>query len=343
MTKTSLIGVSTLVLVVATAPLARAQLSISAKKISIKGSTDMAKRQIQVQSADGNVLLSAADDPGTSGAALHIYSATDNFCAVLPAGANWKNTGKVWKFADKATKNGAQVGDGKLKVKIKSGVTFDLTDNPSQGAVNVQVQFGTGTRFCMRCSTPTKDDSKKYLAKGCTAASCDPEPSVCTPPTTTTTSTTSTTTTTCVPPVSRTTVKGSLTAGPGRFNYNATLGLPGANAACSASFPGTQPCTLTQLQGAPASDLTCLQDSSGKVVTSFWAIDPNADPLTAQCFDDANFNPVTQPGHNWEYGTAHTPSRGEMVTVDPVTGALGSVQTMVQCNISGLNWVACCQ
>ena len=31
---------------------------------------------------------------------------------------------------------------------------------------------------------------------------------------------------------------------------------------------------------------------------------------------------MTQPGHNWEYGTAHTASRGEMVTVDPATGVL---------------------
>ena len=51
---------------------------------------------------------------------------------------------------------------------------------------------------------------------------------------TTTTSTSSTTTTTC-PAATPPTVKGSLTATPGRFNYNSTVGLPAANA------PATRP------------------------------------------------------------------------------------------------------
>ncbi len=150
------------------------------------------------------------------------------------------------------------------------------------------------------------------------------------------------TTTTTAPPV-RTKVKGSLTATAGRFNYNATLGLAGADAACNTSFPGTHACTLTEVQGAPATDLIGLKDTSNMVVTSLWAIDPMADPVTAQCFDDVNFNPMTQPGHNWEYGTAHTASRGQKVPLNNATGALGSLQTGVQCNISGSNWVGCCQ
>ena len=80
-------------------------------------------------------------------------------------------------------------------------------------------------------------------------------------------------------------------------------------------------------------------------MTSFWAIDPAADPDTAQCFDDVNFNPNTQPGHNWEYATAHTPSRGQTVALDTNTGMLGPLVTGQQCNfgVGSSNWVGCCQ
>ncbi len=154
--------------------------------------------------------------------------------------------------------------------------------------------------------------------------------------TTTTTTSTTPTSTTCPPPAAPTVVKGSLTATVGRFNYNATLGLPGANAACNTNFPGTHACTLTELQSAPASDLTCLQDTASMAVTSFWAIDPMAAGLS-QCIDDVGSN------LNWEYGTAHTASRGQRVTLNNATGALGSLETGLQCNISGSNWVGCCQ
>src|SRR5512143_2234583 len=102
---------------------------ISTKKMSIKDNTNPARRQVQVQSKDPAVMFSAADDPGTNGAAVHVYSATDDFCVTLAGGAAWKNKGTSWKYADKLTKNGAQVKDGKLSVKIKSGVTFTLADN----------------------------------------------------------------------------------------------------------------------------------------------------------------------------------------------------------------------
>jgi hypothetical protein len=162
----------------------------------------------------------------------------------------------------------------------------------------------------------------------------DPTPPDCGETTTTTTSTT-TTTMGCTRQTS-TVVKGSLTATLGRFNYNATLGLPGADAACSANFSGAHACTLAELQSAPATDLACLKDTAGMTVTSFWAIDPMASGLS-QCIDDVVTN------QNWEYATAHTPSRGQLVTLDNTTGTLGALQTGIQCNISGSNWVGCCQ
>src|SRR5262249_31998764 len=132
-------------------------------------------------------------------------------------------------------------------------------------------------------------------------------------------------------------VDGSLTATVGRFNYNLTLGLPGANAACDASFPGSHACTLSELQSAPASHLAGLRDTGDATVTSFWAIDSGASPL-AQCQDDVGGG----SGLNWEYATAHTGSRGQKVPLTNASGALGALQTGLQCNISGNSWVGCC-
>jgi hypothetical protein len=155
--------------------------------------------------------------------------------------------------------------------------------------------------------------------------------------TTTTTTAGSSTTTTTTPGPMTGTVKGALASTPGRFNFNAMLGLPGANAACNTSFAGTHACTYAELQtAAAAGGLTGLKDVATMPVTSFWAIDSSADPLQ-QCNDDVNSH------QNWEYATAHTMSRGEKVDLNNAAGTLGTLQTSVQCNISGNAWVACCQ
>jgi hypothetical protein len=299
---------------------------ISAKKILIKDNADPTKRQVLVLSGDVGVLMSKGDDPGCNGAAVHVYSTTDDLCLTLTGGPEWTNTGTKWKYKNTTTKNSAQIADGKLLVKIKTEPPpgFSLSDDGMQGDVSVQVQFGTGTRFCMRCSGNTKNDGSKFLAKSCVAAACDAEATTCVPP--------------IPPPPTTTVVKGSLTATPGRFNYNATLGLPGANAACNTNFPGSHACSIQDLQGAPASDLACLKDTASNFVTSFWAIDSTA-PALQQCVDDA----LNGSNLNWEYGTAHTPSRGEKVPLTNFTGVLGAVQMGLQCNISGNSWVGCCQ
>src|SRR5436853_3115556 len=149
-----LVGVSAASLLVIACPALSGAANVSTKKLLIKDNADAAKRQVGVLSKDTGVHFSAGDAPDANGASLHAYSATDDFCVILPPGAGWKNTGSAWKYANKTTKNSAQIKNGKLSVKIKSGVTYTLADNGTQGAVNVQVQFGTGTRYCMRCSTP---------------------------------------------------------------------------------------------------------------------------------------------------------------------------------------------
>ena len=337
MSKTWLAGISAIALVTACVSLARAE-DISAKKLSIKDDPVATKDAVQVQSVDVGVQYSEAGNPGANGASVHLYSATDDMCVLLGAGTDWKDSGTSWKYKNKLTKNSARISNAKLAVKIKSGVTYTL-DEMTQGTVNAQVQFGTGTRYCMRCPGNKKDQPGKFLAQACVAAPCDPEPAGCPPTTTsTTTSTTSTTTTTTCPPgpPAGTILKGSLTATPGRFNYNLMVGLPAANAACNTNFPGTHACAYSELQAAAAAcDLRSLMDTSSMTVTSFWAIDSLRPPLN-QCQDDVS------SFQNWEYATAHTASRGDWVALNNAGGTLGPLMTGQQCNFVS-RWVGCCQ
>src|SRR5262245_35882212 len=150
------------------------------------------------------------------------------------------------------------------------------------------------------------------------------------------------TSTTTTLPTGGMVLKGALTSTLARFNYNGSLGLPGALAACHTSFgASTHVCTDAELQSAAAAgDLKGLKDTAGMTVTSFWAIDSSQPPLQ-QCNDDA---PGTGSGRNWEYGTAHTASRGQKVSLDNGSGTLGALQSSQQCAILGTPaWVGCCQ
>jgi len=155
-----------------------------------------------------------------------------------------------------------------------------------------------------------------------------------------TSASTSTTTTTTLPGIL---LHGAL-APPtlGRFNYNSTIGIPAVNAACLSQFPSAtlHPCTYAELQTAQANgDLVGLKDTQNTAVTSFWAID-NAQPPLSQCQDD-NAGGSLQ---NWEYGTAHTASRGQKVALNNGAGTLGSLQSGEFCSIFGtVSWVGCCQ
>src|SRR5262249_44023534 len=143
-------------------------------------------------------------------------------------------------------------------------------------------------------------------------------------------------------------LNGALPATLGRFNFAGGIGLPGALTQCHATFgAGTRVCTYADLQSAAAAgDLVGLQDITSVTVTGFWAID-NSQPALQQCNDDA---PDTGSGLNWEYGTAHTQSRGEKVAIvdnptPPPLKILGPLQSglTVLCSIGGTpSWVGCC-
>lgn len=299
--------------------------NISGKKVMIKDNSDPAKRQVQLQSSDAGVSYSDADAPGTGGAWVHVYSATDDHCVQLPSGSGWTDSGKAWKYKD-ADKNQAQIADGKLLVKLRNAVAYSLLDDGTQGAVNVQVQFGAaGASYCMKCTSPTKNSGSVYLATGCAPAACDPALDPCGPWATTTTTTTNTT----LPPPPGT-VRGALTPTTGRFNYNATIGVAGADSACSGSFAGSHACTYAELAAAGTSELTGLKDTANTAVTSLWAID-----ALRSGFDQCG---ASIP---WDYQTAHTGHKADFVALTNATGVLGSLQSATACGSS--RWVACCQ
>jgi hypothetical protein len=156
--------------------------NISTKSLLVKDNVNPLKRMVTFQSKDLGVAYTDADAPVSKGAWVHVYSDTDDHCSYLAPGAEWTTKNSMWKYKNSTTKNQAQLRDGRLIVKIRSGVTFSLADDLSQDAVHVQVQFGdNGSRYCMTCSAPLKDDEKQFRAKDCAAAACDEEPSSCGP------------------------------------------------------------------------------------------------------------------------------------------------------------------
>lgn len=332
-------GLSAVVLLTACAgpALAAPGRNLTTKKMQIKDPSLATKRQILVQSMDPSLTYADADSPDTDGAWVHVYSATDDYCAVL-SNTLWTTNTKTWKYNDKVSKSQVQLTKGKLQVKMKGSLSFGLQDNASQGAVNVIVKIGEGgPRLCMRCSTPvTKDTTKLFSAKDCAATACDAVADGCLPAPTTTT-TVSTTTTTTVPPFPG--LHGALPKTVGNFTYAATTGIPGANAQCNIKFPGTHACTYAELQNAQTlGQLVGLKDTATptpQTVTSFWAIDSTR-PANAQC-------QTTVP---WDYQTAHTGKFADIVTLNNATGILDPLVTANSGNSAtwclGSRWVGCC-
>jgi hypothetical protein len=305
--------------------------NISAKKMSIKDNSDPAKRQLQLQSGDAGVQLSEGGTAPVNGAALHVYGGAQDFCLQFPGGSNWKSSAMGWQFQDKATKSSLRLGDGRLQVKLKGGVTYSLAGSP-QGAVNALVKFSGGSTYCMKCTMPSKDDTKSFGAKSCVAAACAAEPSPCNP-SSTPTSSSSTTSTTATPPPAH--VVGALPKTTGRFNYMSTLGVPGADSACNAGYAGSHACTYAELVAAPASDMIGLKATDMTTVTALWTIGSSVN-ATEQC----------QTTIAWDYATAHTGKFPQVVNLTNATGVIGSLTTgslMSGITCAQQRWVACCQ
>jgi hypothetical protein len=311
-------------------------LDITTKKLQVKAHEDPAKKQFQAFSGDDAITYEHAVAPGTDGASVHVYSATDDLCYLIPGGADWtEKAGKSWKYKNKITKNQIQISDGKLQVKLRSNV--DLFLSAPELEYNVAVQLGDlGEVFCMTCSGAgvIRDDGVKFQGKECAAAACDAPPSICNP-NVTTTSTTSTTSTT-LSGLPGTELKAVLSQTNGVWNYNMTNGVAGADAACNTAFAGTHACTAAELLIAEAAgDLDGITDIDDDTVTSFWALDP-ARPETEQCV-----SVLGGAGTRWLYGTSHIDSKGDFFALNNATGDLGPLTENQGCGQS--RWVGCCQ
>jgi hypothetical protein len=124
--------------------------------------------------------------------------------------------------------------------------------------------------------------------------------------------------------------QGALVRTNGRFSYQGTIGIDGADAECDTQFPGSHACTLAELQAAAtAGELVGATDTGGMPVTSFWAIDPSR-PEVDQCH-------VSVP---WDYATAHTGQFADRVNLDNEAGALGALRENTLCATQ--DWVGCC-
>jgi hypothetical protein len=164
--------------IVATAGRAGAT-DISARRILIKESGSLTDRQIRVSSRDAAILLADTANPS---AAIHVYSTSDDFCFKLPAGTGWTNDASGWDYEDEGTGNIASLRNGRLVVRILSGVAYSL-DEASQADVNVQVQFGDGPQYCLRCNGVEiiQNNARRYSGKYCAPSACDAEPNTCDP------------------------------------------------------------------------------------------------------------------------------------------------------------------
>ncbi len=124
--------------------------------------------------------------------------------------------------------------------------------------------------------------------------------------------------------------RGALPQTNGRFSFQATIGIAGAEAECDVQFAGSHACTVQELQAAAAAgELSGAQDIDGNDISEFWAIDPSR-PAVDQC-------EVSVP---WDYATAHTGQFADAVALDASAGTLGALREDTICATQ--KWVGCC-
>ena len=114
--------------------------------------------------------------------------------------------------------------------------------------------------------------------------------------------------------------RGSLPSSTGKWMYNATPGLPGANAACEAHWPGSQVCTYDKLLAAsqkiPAETLNAT-DFNGVAVTSWW--------IDQDVMGEGRCNDTGTANIPWSYETAHLNHVGRHSELTAGTGAVSAI------------------
>src|SRR5437867_1181243 len=245
-----------------------------------KPGVDASKRGIGVVATESASNDSLVGNPLANGATVEIIANGTNpgdQVFTLPAGAagpgvpGWKALGNPvagYMYKDAAGVNGPvktalikKAGNGafivivNIKGALGPGAQPHITVLPPAPGTDGGMRFtigGGGDSYCVAfggaaggkvINAPAKGTPNKlFKIVAPTAEACPSAAS-------TTTTTTTTTTSTC--PSTPPSVRGALPPTVGRFNFNAQLGLPGANAACNTNFACSQACTIQQLQAAP--------------------------------------------------------------------------------------------
>jgi hypothetical protein len=136
---------------------------------------------------------------------------------------------------------------------------------------------------------------------------------------------------------SRLIYRGSLPATSGRWQFQAQLGIAGANAECAARWPGSEICTYTKLLSASvkATPETIMATDFNNVPVTTWWIDDPAAVGGQRCMSNADQIP-------WSYATADQGHVGKFVTLDRGTGAISAltVDALPSCNQN--RFVPCC-
>ncbi|HEY8431140.1 MAG TPA: MXAN_6577-like cysteine-rich protein, partial [Sandaracinaceae bacterium] len=143
----------------------------------------------------------------------------------------------------------------------------------------------------------------------------------------------------CEDPPPRTFV-GALPPSTGRWNYGLMEGIPGADAACNAAFPGSRHCTRAEIEAAAAAGvLAGAVDTTGMTVGSLWLDDPIAlDQDRCGSRDPESGSSV--PLAPWTYNSRHLGCWGKAATINPTAGAIVSVDEAAFCN--QVHHVGCC-
>ncbi len=132
--------------------------------------------------------------------------------------------------------------------------------------------------------------------------------------------------------------RGSLPASTGRWQYQATLGLTGANADCEAHWPGTAICPYAKLLAASMKatpETINAMDYNNQPVTTWW-IDDTTASNNQRCVSNQENIP-------WSYATADQGHVGKSVALmNATTGAISALQLDTLPSCSTMRSVPCC-
>ena len=249
-----------------------------------KRSSDPSKHSIQYSAKASAILFTpgsgSVDDPPTNGATAVVFSDTDCQCltmesapTVIPGWTPLPSSGTPvkYKWKDDATRSTAQVTNGKIKLKMRGGITYGLDASP-QDEVELHVVFGdSADRFCSRLRPPStrNDTPTKYRGTlptpGYSACSDLPPHCPCAPPPTSTSTSTSTTSssTSTTESTTSTSTSTSTTSSSSTTSTTSTSSTSSTSSSSTSTTSSTVPPTTCPL---PATGQTMCWNAAGTAI-----------------------------------------------------------------------------